>query len=179
MRGVLDLTSGQSGSVWPVHAKPGPVVRGPNAYDAVFENGRPVVVTYAEAEAYVMHQVAFGLRSPRQVRVCQFPISGDGGDGVVGEGSESGRAPWATQCGEDAVEGFVAATRPWGWAVCALALYIMGSTRAGDGLLVLCGRGTLWCFWRRLPTRGCLISSWPIRACVAGACQALSCSAWP
>ena len=32
------------------------------AYDAVFENDRAVVVTYAVAGAYVLHQVALGAR---------------------------------------------------------------------------------------------------------------------
>jgi hypothetical protein len=59
---VLDLTAGQFGSVWPVHATPGPIARGPNRFDVVFENDRPVVVAYAEAGAYVLHQEAAGAR---------------------------------------------------------------------------------------------------------------------
>ena len=59
---VLDLTAGQFGSVWPVHASPGPVARGPASYDVVFENDRPVVVAYAEAGAFVLHQEALGAR---------------------------------------------------------------------------------------------------------------------
>jgi hypothetical protein len=59
---VLDLTAGQFGSVWPVHATPGPVARGPAGYDVVFENNRPLVVAYAEAGAYVLHQRAVRAR---------------------------------------------------------------------------------------------------------------------
>lgn len=46
--------------MWPVHATPGPVVRGPDGFDVVFENDRQEVVTYAEAGAYVLHQEAAG-----------------------------------------------------------------------------------------------------------------------
>jgi hypothetical protein len=59
---LLDLTAGQFGSVWPVHSTPRPVVRGPDGFDVVFENDRPVVVIYAEAGAYVLHQKAAGAR---------------------------------------------------------------------------------------------------------------------
>ena len=37
------------------------MVRGPVSYDVVFENDRPVVVSYAEAGAFVLHQAALGL----------------------------------------------------------------------------------------------------------------------
>ena len=57
---LLELTAGQFGSVWPVHARPGPVARGPAGCDVVFENDRPVVDTYAEAGAFVLHQAALG-----------------------------------------------------------------------------------------------------------------------
>jgi hypothetical protein len=59
---LLDLTAGQFGSVWPVHSTPRPVVRGPDGFDVVFENDRPVVVICAEAGAYVLHQKAAGAR---------------------------------------------------------------------------------------------------------------------
>ena len=39
---LLDLTAGQFGSVWPVHATPGLVVRGPDGFDVVFANDRAV-----------------------------------------------------------------------------------------------------------------------------------------
>jgi hypothetical protein len=42
----------------PVCATPGPVVRGPDGFDVVFENDLPVVVTYAEAGMYALHQEA-------------------------------------------------------------------------------------------------------------------------
>jgi hypothetical protein len=41
-----------------VRSTPGPVVRGPDGFDLVFENDLPVVVTYAEAGAYALHQEA-------------------------------------------------------------------------------------------------------------------------
>jgi hypothetical protein len=59
---VLDLTAGQFGPVWPVHGLPGPVARSPAGCDVVFENDRPVVVAYAEAGAFVLHQEAVGAR---------------------------------------------------------------------------------------------------------------------
>jgi hypothetical protein len=46
-----------------VDASPGPVVRGPDGFDVVFENDLPVVVTYAEAGAYALHQEAAGAGS--------------------------------------------------------------------------------------------------------------------
>ena len=42
-------------------ASPGPVARGPDGFDVVFENDRPINVTCAEAGACVLHQGRLGL----------------------------------------------------------------------------------------------------------------------
>ena len=57
-----------------VHAMPGPVVRGPAGCDVVFENDRPVVVSYAEAGAFVLHQEVLGAwRTCQYACVCVYP----------------------------------------------------------------------------------------------------------
>jgi hypothetical protein len=62
---LLDLTAGQFGAVWPVHAKPGPVVRGPDGFDVVFENDRPFLAENPTSRSQMVGRTHRAFRDSR------------------------------------------------------------------------------------------------------------------